>query len=60
MTLADIRDYVLARAKEPSTWAGIAAVLTLTGQQFPSVQHTCTLLGAYAGLAAMWLRENPQ
>lgn len=56
----DILAYTLARMKEPSTWAGIAAACAVTGQVFPSIQHSCWAISLYASALAAFLRENPQ
>lgn len=49
----------ISRFKEPSTWAGIAALLLAFNQVTPSEAETVITGGsAIAGLLAMFMREK--
>lgn len=52
--------YLLARFSEPSSYAGLGAVLTLLGWQLsdPALSQLVQLLAAACGLAALLLRER--
>ena len=52
--------YLLGRLKEPSTWAGIAALLGLLHVQIPLVQFQAAVpaLTVLAGLAAILIQEG--
>ena len=54
--------YWVARFREPSTYAGIAALLASLGVSVPSgwIQAVSALGVALAGAAALFLPEKPQ
>ena len=54
--------YLIARLREPSTYAGIAALLASLGVSVPSgwIQAVSALGVALAGAAALFLPEKPQ
>lgn len=47
-----------SRAKEPSSYAGIAGIGLAIAQAFPSTAPYMALLSAIAGAAAVYLREG--
>jgi len=51
---------ILARLREPSTYAGLAALLALGGVHIPEAkfQAIANALAAIAGAAAMFMGEN--
>lgn len=51
--------YLIARLKEPSTWAGLAAVLVAFGLTIPPdlIGALIPVATALAGLAAVLLKE---
>ena len=54
--------YILARAKEPSSYAGLAAILGTAATQlvpFPSIAYGFTAGAAICGALAFALKENP-
>jgi hypothetical protein len=58
--MKDVIDFLLARASEPSSYAGLAGILsgihlTLTGTEFNAVVGVLT---AIAGLAGVFLKEK--
>lgn len=55
-------NYLVARFREPSTYAGIAAVLASLGVSVPSpwVQAVSGVGVAIAGAAALFLPEMPR
>ena len=54
--------YLIARFREPSTYAGIAALLASLGVSVPApwVQAVSALGVAMAGVVALFLPEKPQ
>ena len=48
----------LTRLAEPSTWAGIASLLTVFGLAVPQAQAISVAGAALSGLAAMFLGEK--
>ncbi len=54
--------FLLQRAKEPSSYAGIATLLTAAGISFPAELFNAgvAVSVAVAGLVAMLLPENPK
>lgn len=49
---------VLARMKEPSTWAGISTILVVFGVNVEIAQGATHLLAAIAGLASVVMAER--
>lgn len=49
-------DYAKQRLREPSTWAGLAAVIGM-GAQAWSTRDTAAIGAAVAGLLAMFMRD---
>lgn len=52
---------LLERLKEPSSWSGIAALLTGLGIQLPDgiAENAAFILAGIAGLLAVLLKEKP-
>ena len=50
-------DYLKQRAKEPSTWAGLGAVIASGGTAYLT-RDPNAILGALAGLLAIFMREK--
>ncbi len=50
---------VAARLREPSTWAGIAAIGMIFGLPPGTIDLVGQVVGGVAGLAAVILPENP-
>lgn len=55
-----MRDYVIARAKEPSTWRGAILFLTAVGVPIaPQLQEAIVTAGlGLAGLVGMFTSDN--
>lgn len=55
-----MKEIILARMREPSTWAGIAAIVLVAPiPGAPAVAATIKLIGAFvAGALAIWLPEK--
>lgn len=55
-------DYLISRLREPSTYAGLAALLASLGVSVPApwVQAVSAVGVALAGAAALFLPEKPQ
>lgn len=51
---------LLARLQEPSTYAGLSALLALAGLNVPDAQYQSVThaVAAVAGVLAMFLKEN--
>lgn len=49
---------ILRRLKQPSTWAGISALLTLFGISVESAQAVANVGAAVAGLGAIVMNEG--
>lgn len=52
---------LLARLQEPSTYAGLSALLALAGVQIPDAKYQSIIhaIAAVAGTVAMFLGEKP-
>lgn len=50
-------DYVKQRLKEPSTWAGLAAIIGMGSQAFATRDPTA-IGSVIGGLLAMFMREK--
>jgi len=52
---------LLARLQEPSTWAGLSALLALAGLNMPDAkfQQIAHAISAVAGTLAMFIGEKP-
>lgn len=48
----------LDRAKEPSSWAGLAAVAAAVGVSAPAYDTVTTAIAGLSGLAAFLLKEK--
>lgn len=57
-----MKDMIVKRLREPSTYAGIAAFVGALGFQFaPEVAQSTLAVGtAVAALLAIWLPEKPK
>jgi len=49
---------VVARIKEPSTWAGLSALLMLFGMNVEAAQMVASAASAVAGVVAMVVSEK--
>ena len=50
--------YLAARAKEPSTWAGLAGILAGVATVYPPAAHALTTAAGFCGALAMGLKEQ--
>jgi len=49
---------VVGRLKQPSTWAGLAALLTVLGLNVEAAQAVANVGAALASVASIWLNEG--
>lgn len=55
-----MKQTIINRLKEPSTWAGLSALGVIFGMPPGTVDLAVQVLGGVAGLAAVFLREKGQ
>lgn len=50
---------IIARLKEPSTYAGLAGVSLAVGQAWPHVQHVTAVVAGVLGYLAAHMADQP-
>ena len=55
-----LMNLVIARAKEPSTFASVGVLLAAIGVNIPDdvMMHVCTIIGGVAALAGVLMKEK--